>query len=167
MEQLPSHPWVGKKTGPNPTDRAKKGTKRVVLTEAHGIPMGVAVAGANCNDFKLTRQAIEAVLLPRPRPSKEHPQGLCVDKGFVCQEVREVAREFSFTLHVPLEKKGAQKVKRKARAKARRWVVERTHSWLNRYRGILVRWCKKAENYLGMLHLAFAVIAWRTTGLLG
>ena len=138
-----------------------------MLTEAHGIPIGVAVAGANCNDFKLTRQTIEAVLLPRPGPSKEHPQGLCVDKGFDCQEVRELAQVFGFTLHVPSEKKEAQKVKQKARTKARRWVVERTHSWLNRYRGILIRWCKKAENYLGMLHLAFALIAWKATGLLG
>jgi len=40
--------------------------------------------------------------------------------------------------------------------RARRWVVERTHSWLNRSRRILVRWEKKAENYLAFLHLAYA-----------
>ena len=167
MEPLPRHPLVGKKTGPNPTDRAKQGTKRVVITEAHGIPIGVSVAGANCNDFKLTRETLEAILLGRPKPSKSHPQGLCVDKGFDYKEVREVAGEFGFTLHLPAKGKERQKTKRKARAKARRWVVERNHSWLNRFRGILIRWCKKAENYLGMLHLAFAVITWRATGLMG
>ena len=41
-------------------------------------------------------------------------------------------------------------------AKARRWVVERTHSWLNRSRRLLVRWEKKAENYLAFVHLACA-----------
>ncbi|MBS3099413.1 transposase, partial [Candidatus Pacearchaeota archaeon] len=45
--------------------------------------------------------------------------------------------------------------------KARRWVVERTHSWLNRFRGILIRWCKKTENYLAMLHFACGIITWR------
>ena len=41
-------------------------------------------------------------------------------------------------------------------AKARRWVVERTHSWLNRSRRLLVRWEKKVENYLAFLQLACA-----------
>jgi putative transposase len=167
MEPSLKPPWVGKKTGPNPTDRAKRGTKRVVITEAHGIPVGVSVAGANCNDFKLTRETLEAILVKRPKPTTSHPQGLCVDKGFDYQEVREVAREFGFTLHLPSKGEEALKTKRKARAKARRWVVERNHSWLNRYRGILIRWCKKAENYIGLLHLTFAVIAWRATGLMG
>ncbi len=40
--------------------------------------------------------------------------------------------------------------------RARRWVVERTHSWLNRSRRLLVRWEKKTENYLAFLHLACA-----------
>jgi transposase len=51
--------------------------------------------------------------------------------------------------------------------RARRWVVERTHSWLNKYRRILIRWEKKAENYIGMLHLALGLITWRAAGLLG
>ncbi|WP_274381936.1 transposase [Noviherbaspirillum sedimenti] len=50
---------------------------------------------------------------------------------------------------------------------ARRWVVERTHSWMNRFRGLLIRWEKKSENYLAFLHIACGVIAWRATGLLG
>ncbi len=54
-----------------------------------------------------------------------------------------------------------------ARKKARRWVVERAHSWMNRFRAVLVRWNKKAENYLAMLHFALAVIAYRSAGLFG
>jgi transposase len=46
-------------------------------------------------------------------------------------------------------------------------VVERTHSWLHRFRGVLIRWEKKAENYLAMLHLAMGIITWRATGRLG
>ena len=51
--------------------------------------------------------------------------------------------------------------------KARRWVVERTHSWMNRFRRILVRWEKKVANYKGMLHLVCAFIAFKQAGLLG
>lgn len=45
--------------------------------------------------------------------------------------------------------------------RARRWVVERTHSWLNRFRRLLIRWDKKLENYLALLHLACAWITFR------
>ena len=61
-------------------------------------------------------------------------------------------------LEVPISENGI---------KARRWVVERTHSWLNRFRRLLIRWEKKAENYLAMLHLAFAIICFRSAGLFG
>ena len=54
--------------------------------------------------------------------------------------------------------------KRKDGVKPRRWVVERTHSWLNRFRRLLVRWEKKSENYLAMLHLAYAIICFRSAG---
>lgn len=51
--------------------------------------------------------------------------------------------------------------------RARRWVVERTHSWINRFRRLLIRWEKKAENYLGMLELACAYIAFRAAEVFG
>jgi putative transposase len=158
---------VGKKTGPNPTDRAKKGVKRSVLTEARGIPLGVAIAGANRNDHKLARETLEQIKVDRPSPSPKRPQHLCLDKGYDYPEVREIAQEFGFTAHLRTRGEEAKALKRHARAKARRWVVERTHSWLNRFRSILIRWNKKAENYLGMLHLALALITFRATGLLG
>ena len=58
-------------------------------------------------------------------------------------------------------------VAREAGFKARRWVVERTHSWMNRFRRILTRWEKKVENYLGLLHLVCAIITYRCAGLFG
>ena len=51
--------------------------------------------------------------------------------------------------------------------RARRWVVECTHGWMNQFRGLLVRWAKKADNYLAFVHLACGIITWRATGLLG
>jgi putative transposase len=127
----------------------------------------VAVAGANCNDHKLARETLEQIEVERPKPSAEREQNLCTDKGYDYPEVRQLAGEFHFTLHLRSRGEEAKALKRNARTKARRWVVERTHSWLNRFRGILIRWNKKAQNYLGMLHLALGLITYRATGLLG
>ena len=51
--------------------------------------------------------------------------------------------------------------------RARRGVVERTHSWMNRLRRLLIRWEKKAENYLAMLRFACSWITFRVAGLFG
>jgi putative transposase len=137
------------------------------LTDGQGLPLGVAVAGANRNDFKLARETLEQLAVPRPVPTRRRPQNLCLDKGYDYPEVRDLAQEFRFTAHIRSRGEEAQALKRDARTKARRWVVERTHSWLNRFRGILTRWCKKAENYLGMLHFALGLITWRKLDLSG
>ena len=117
--------------------------------------------------MKLVRETLESIPIPRPDPEAAGEQHLCLDKGYAYDEVREAAREFAFTAHIPPKGKEAQAVKRKARQKARRWVVERTHSWMNRFRGILIRWCKKPENYIALLHFALALITYRATGLFG
>ena len=129
--------------------------------------MGLAVDGANRPDQKLVRETIESIPVERPAPTADEPQGMCLDNGYDYAEPKEIVEEFGFTVHVPKDKGEAQAVKRRARHKARRWVVERTHSWLNRFRGILIRWNKKPENYVAMLHFAFAIITYRSMGLFG
>ena len=129
--------------------------------------MGVAVDGANRNDFKMARETVESIPVERPEPTAEDPQNLCLDKGYDYQEVRDLAEEFAFTAHIKARGEEAKEIKRRAGFKARRWVVERTHSWMNRFRGILIRWCKKPENYIAMLHFAFAIITYRCAGLSG
>jgi putative transposase len=129
--------------------------------------VGVVVEGANRNDFKLARRTIQSIPLERPKPTATRPQGMCLDKGYDYDEVRDLLREFGFTAHIRRRGEEAKAVKRHAGAKARRWVVERTHSWLNRYRAVLIRWCKKPENFLATLHFAFALIAYRSVGLSG
>ena len=158
---------MGKKTGPNPTDRAKGGVKRSLLTDGAGVPLGVVVEGANRNDFKLARATLESVPIPRPEPTPENPQGLCLDKGYDYEEIRALLAEFGYTAHIRCRGEEAQAIQREVGYKARRWVVERTHSWMNRFRRILIRWEKKPENYLAMLHLACALITFRAAGLPG
>ena len=137
--------------------------------EAEGVPVGLAVEGANRNDMKLTRATLESIPAEagRPPPTPEAPQGLCLDKGYDYPEIRELAVEFAFTAHIRGRGEEAQVLKREAGFKARRWVVERTHSWMNRFRGILIRWCKKPENYIAMLHFALGIITYRGAGLSG
>ena len=151
----------------SPVDRAKIGTKRSVLTDADGIPLALAVDGANRHDVKLARDTVEEIEVKRPRPTKKKKQNLCLDAAYVGDEIQELADEFGFTLHVRPRGEEAQEIKRSARKKARRWVVERTHSWLNRFRRILIRWEKRADTYIAMLHLACGIITWRATGLMG
>ena len=78
-----------------------------------------------------------------------------------------MAEEFGYTAHIRARGEEAKKIAERAGFKARRWVVERTHSWMNRFRRILIRWEKKPKNYLGLLHLVCAIITIRCAGVLG
>ncbi len=131
------------------------------------MPISLAVAGANRHDMKLVRDTLSSLVVERPEPTTEQPQGLCLDKGYDYQEVRDIVAEFGFTAHIKGRSEEAQASKREAGFRARRWVVERAHSWMNRFRRILVRWEKKPENYIAFLHFACALIAFRAAGLFG
>jgi len=158
---------VGEKTGPNPTDRAKRGVKRSLLTEADGIPIGVAIAGANCHDSKMVEATLQSIPVARPRPTRARPQGMCLDKAYESAEVRALVKEFAYTAHMCSRGQEAQAIKHQVGFKARRWVVERTHSWMNRFRRVLIRWEKKPENYFALVHFVCAIITFRCSGLFG
>jgi putative transposase len=166
MELKPRHLWVGKKTGPNPTDRGKGGVKRSLLTDAKGIPLAVTVAGANRHDVKLVDSTLSGIMVPRPKPTSAQPQGLCMDKAYDADEIRKLVHDLGFTAHIRSRGEEAKSLKQEAGFKARRWVVERTHGWLNRFRRILIRWERKTETYMAMLQLACGIITWRASGLL-
>jgi transposase len=131
------------------------------------VPIGLAVDGANRNDFKMAKATLDSIPVPRPQPTRRRPQGLCLDKGYDYDEVRDLAEEFGYTAHIRARGEEAQAIKHEAGFKARRWVVERTHSWMNRFRRVLTRWEKKAANYLGLLHLVLGIITYRCSGLAG
>jgi transposase len=152
--------------GKDPIDRGQSGTKRSVLTAGGGVPIGLAVEGAHRNDFKMARETIESIVVERPQPTPDTPQGMCLDKGYDDDEVRELLAEFGFTAHIRARGEEATALKQEAGFKARRWVVERTHSWMNRFRRVLIRWDKKVRNSLGCLHVACAYITYRQSGLL-
>jgi transposase len=113
------------------------------------------------NDFKLLRATLESIVLDRPDATAEAAQGLCLDKGYDYREVRELVGELGFTAHIRSRGEEKRELEREAGFRARRWVVERTHAWLNRFRGLLIRWCKKPDNHRALLQLACGLIAWR------
>ena len=141
--------------------------KRSLLTEGHGVPVGLVVDGANRHDMMLVRATLESLIVKPPQPSASAPQGMCLDKGYDYDEVRAILTEFGFTAHIQSRSEEARELAAEAGKRARRWVVERSHSWMNRFRRILVRWEKKPEHYLAFLHFACALIAFRAAGLFG
>ena len=160
-------PLGGKTTGPNPTDRGKAGVKRSVLTEGHGVPIGAANRQATRRDMKLVRATIASIVVERPAPTEERPQGMGLDKGYDDDDVRTTVREVGFTAHIRSHGEEAREIVHEAGKRARRWVVESSHRWLNRFRRLLIRWEKKPEHYLAFLHFACGVIALRAAGLFG
>ncbi len=131
------------------------------------MPIGLCVASANTVDFKLVAQTIESI--PLVRSVEANPlavENLCLDAGYDHALARELGELFGYTLHIVPRDKEARELKRQVGKKARRWVVERGHSWINCFRALLIRWEKKAENYLAELHLVCAIISFRAAGLL-
>lgn len=117
--------------------------------------------------MKMVGETLASIPIERPQATPEQPQGMCLDKGYDYDEVRALLEAFGFTAHIRARGEEKKALQRNARTKARRWVVERTHSWLNRFRGLLIRWSKKPENYIAMLHFALAIITYRSAGLSG
>lgn len=147
----------GDARGPNPTDRAKSGTKKHLIVEQDGGPLGVVIAGANVNDHKLLAATIDAIVVQRPDPTQVL-QHLCLDKAYDNKATDEVCVQAGYTAHV--RRIGEEKLDGSGEKThpARRWVVERTIAWLQRCRAILIRYDKKAANYEGLIQLASALL---------
>ena len=135
--------------------------KRSLLVEASGGPLAVVVGAANTHDTKLLSATLDAVVVERPQPSAEKPQHLSLDKGYDNPTGRQAVADHHYTPHI--RRIGEEKLdeKREKKHPARRWVVERTLAWLSKCRAILVRYDKKAQNYLALLKLACGLIWYR------
>jgi hypothetical protein len=111
---------VGEKTGPNSTDRSKKGVKRSLLTEISGMPIGLAIDGANRHDSKMVVATIQSIPVKRPEPIEQEPQGMPLDKTYDSGEVRDWVKEFGYTAHIRARGEEAHAIKHEAGFKARR-----------------------------------------------
>jgi putative transposase len=143
--------------------------KRSILVEADGGPLSVVIAGANVHDTKLLAATLEMIVVERPAPTAEAPQQLCLDKGYDNPTGHKAVAVYAYTPHI--RRIGEEKLDPDGERTypARRWVVERTlglwtpgpRCWLSKCRAILIRYDKKARNYLGLLQLACALLWFR------
>ena len=160
-------PLGGEKTGKNPTDRGKLGTKRSLQTDGGGIPIGLAVAGANVHDAKLLQETIEDSI-ERAVGLVAEEEHMCLDKAYDSAAIREmIVSVYHYTAHIRSRGEEKRELDRQAGERPRRWVVERAHGWLNRFRAILIRWDKKVQNHLAGLHLAMAYFVYSRIGVFG
>ncbi|EPG56812.1 hypothetical protein KHM19_23390 [Leptospira borgpetersenii] len=146
----------GSLTGKNPTDRTKLGVKRHILTDGNGIPLAITLTGANVHDKHGVKDTLNSILIFSGKKRKK-PKHLCLDKGYDFKDIEASIKRRNIRSHI--RKKGEKPLIGKYKGKSRRWVVERTNSWHNRFRAILIRWERKSENYLASLYLAGSIIA--------
>ncbi|WER45622.1 IS5 family transposase [Cupriavidus sp. WKF15] len=151
-------PPGGQQTGPNPTDRGKLGSKRHLVVDRRGVPLVVAVTGANRHDsiaFEDLVDAIPAVpgLSGRPR---SHPHKLHADKEYDFARCRRHLRKRGISPRIA--RRGIEKNDRLGK---HRWVVERTHAWLAGFGKLRIRFERRLDIHLALLTLACAVICSR------
>jgi len=134
---------------------------------SYGMPIEVAVDGANRHECTLLEATIESIPVKRPQTRPYHPQGMCIEKGIDFPFVMEIADKLGY---VPNNKLRGDEMRTKRSvpgSRARRCIVERTHAWINGFFRPLVRREKKTENYLGFLKIVSALNAFRASVVLG
>jgi putative transposase len=154
-------------TGHNPTDRSKLGTKRHILTDKEGIPLSTFITSANTHDITVATNTVDNIVIKRPSTSykskykqkKKKKQNLCLDKAYHSKEVEQEIIKRGYIPHIRHRREEEKLFHRKH--PARRWVVERTNSWHNRFRKLFTRYEKKDENYFGLVELANSLIVYR------
>lgn len=128
------------------------------MADANALPLSLVVAGANTHDIKLVMDTLDVLQTVKPRKKLN----LCLDKGYEAQWLKTYLKSRGYEPHI-LSRKEESEAIRDTGFKAYRWVVERAHSWMNRFRRVLIRWKKKVENYEAMLHLTCGIIVWNKT----
>lgn len=130
--------------------------------DEHGIPLSIVVTGANRHDVAQLKAVLDAIVIERPQQGEQH---LCTDKGYYGNPAQGIMESRNYIPHVRQRKEESETKKTLPGYKPRRWIVEVTHSWFNRFRKLLVRYEKLRETYEALLHLAAAIICWRKTGI--
>ena len=136
-----------------------------MLVDGAGVPLSIVVTGANRHDVSQLEAVLASIIIERP-DIFEHPQHLCLDKGYTGELALEIVVLRGFIPHI--KSRGQEKIERvhNPEHKARRWVVEVTHSWMNRFRKLPVRFEKLTACYLGLLMFACAFIAFRKANII-
>jgi len=152
-------PLGGEATGKNPTDRAKRGSKIHLLVDQQG-PLAVYITKANRHDKWGAASLMISIMAKRPGGE----QHFCADKAYDADDVHRLVTEAGYIPHIKHRRRRNEPLPDVSGGPgeythpARRWVVERTLSWLAKRRSVKMRWCKKAQNWLAFVQFASAHI---------
>src|SRR5215218_5751990 len=131
-------------TAHNPTDRGKLGTKRHIVTDKNGIPLSIVITSANTHDVTVAINTVDNMVIKRQSSStdrnKKKKQNLCLDKAYHSKDVKQEIIKRGYIPHIRYRREEKKLIKKHP---ARRWVVERTNSWHNRFRKLFTRYEKK------------------------
>jgi transposase len=125
------------------------------------VPLSTVVTAANVNDGPMLPELVNNYVVVRPRPSSKQPQHLCLDAAYDNAPAHRVVMIENYQGHIAPRKGRDERQPLHPGGKARRWVVERTHSWHDGFRRLVVNWEKTIESRYAFLCLANALIAYR------
>jgi putative transposase len=159
---LTKAPLAQEAVRPNPTDREKNGSKKRLLVDGRGIPLSLVVSGAETPDVSLLPATLAERVLQRRDPGNGVAISLSGDKGYTGATAWNASQAEGYTPALQQRGQTTERIPLPA-ARRRRWVIERCHSWLNRFRKLTIRYEKLQRSYEGLLQLACAMICWRQT----
>jgi transposase len=139
-------PLAKKWSGNNPTDRAKKGIKQIVIVDRNGAPINVDLAAANTYDSKLLKSIVNQMPLPK------HLTILAADSAFDDKELRHFCKEKNIALIASRNPRNSKD--KHTFSVPHRWVVERTFGWFVWQRSLKICWTKLRATYLAFLQIA-------------
>jgi transposase len=131
----------------------------MLVTDGKGTPLGLHVDSASPGETTLLETVLEDVRVPRTRPPR-----LIADRGYDSDRLRDALARRRIQLIAPHRKSRTRPATQDGRALRRyrrRWIIERTFAWLQRFRRLVVRYEYYALMYLAFLHLACLTIALR------
>ncbi|MDL5247494.1 IS5 family transposase [Leptospira weilii] len=146
-------------TGPNPTDRGKRGVKRHILVDRRGAPVAFVIASAGTHDSKLLFPNLKKFIILRNSKVLK-PEILSLDKAYANNTVKDKLKKRNIQYRIP-NKKNARNPERIAPLNAFRWTVERIFAWFNAFRAVKTYREFKLDNYTALFQLASAIILFR------
>jgi len=129
--------------------------------DGRGVPLSIIVTGAHRHDVSQLEAVLDAIVTQRSAPPERRSKHLCADAGYTGAPALRTIVEHGYIPHVKGRGQEAAEKRQHPLKRARRWIVEVAHSWFNRFRKLLVRYEKLERSFLGLNHLAAAIIAFR------
>ena len=140
------------------------------MTDKKGIPLSVVISPASTHEINLVTEVVDNIVIKRSKSLSRSRRGrlqyMYLDKGYKFVEEEQELIKRGYLLHIPIKKKKGKKgeegkeiaIPNRKRYSPKRWVVERTNSWHNRFRKLFTRYEKKDENYLELIQFTFSII---------